>query len=264
LTTKKPRTPAEDAIAQTFERIGGTKALVAWGKNHKTAFYTQHLTKTIGMRVHAAIDVTQDDDDDGARTMEDALARIIADHLRERRTPSGNEGPPPAPLTTIEHEQAPPIMQATAQPRLAIEHHSADHTVSSSAVQPAPHALHRTAQSDVHGHVAKAGPAAPSSASSDVDLQKPRKGSADFGWRRPREDPARNLVGESTGKNPEIVRDPAPEKAASSTGKNTPPTVRPVYPSIPGLFAAACMDDAVDGRSTTEKFMTWRGHGRPP
>jgi hypothetical protein len=34
--------------------------------------------------------------------------------------------------------------------------------------------------------------------------------------------------------------------------------------SVPGLYAGAAMDGSADNRSTTEKYLTWSGHGRPP
>jgi hypothetical protein len=35
-------------------------------------------------------------------------------------------------------------------------------------------------------------------------------------------------------------------------------------PSVPGLYAGAAFDESSDTRSTTEKYLTWSGHGRPP
>jgi hypothetical protein len=35
-------------------------------------------------------------------------------------------------------------------------------------------------------------------------------------------------------------------------------------PSVPGLFAGAAMDGSDDNRSTTEKYLSWPGHNRPP
>jgi hypothetical protein len=38
----------------------------------------------------------------------------------------------------------------------------------------------------------------------------------------------------------------------------------PRMPSVPGLFAGAALDESSDNRSTTEKYLSWTGHGRPP
>jgi hypothetical protein len=35
-------------------------------------------------------------------------------------------------------------------------------------------------------------------------------------------------------------------------------------PSVPGLYAGAALDESADNRSTTEKYLSWTGHGRPP
>jgi hypothetical protein len=35
-------------------------------------------------------------------------------------------------------------------------------------------------------------------------------------------------------------------------------------PSVPGLFAGAALDGSADTRSTTQKFLDWPGHNRPP
>jgi hypothetical protein len=36
------------------------------------------------------------------------------------------------------------------------------------------------------------------------------------------------------------------------------------FSSVPGLFAGASLDESADNRSTTQRFLEWPGHGRPP
>jgi hypothetical protein len=56
---------------------------------------------------------------------------------------------------------------------------------------------------------------------------------------------------------------PAPDSKAD----NVVPlrsVVRSVGPSVPGLDAGVALDAADDGLSTTEKFLRWNGHVKPP
>jgi hypothetical protein len=39
---------------------------------------------------------------------------------------------------------------------------------------------------------------------------------------------------------------------------------RPVQSLVPGQGAGAALDEGTDNRSTTERFLSWSGHGRPP
>jgi hypothetical protein len=75
----------------------------------------------------------------------------------------------------------------------------------------------------------------------------------------------RNAVGEP---QPQTIDGSPPSPAAAQCAPdNVVPlrsVTRSVGPSVPGLYAGVALDSADDGLSTTERFILWNGHGRPP
>jgi hypothetical protein len=55
-------------------------------------------------------------------------------------------------------------------------------------------------------------------------------------------------------------REPAATGAGAGKNKNFMKT----FPSVAGACAGSALDGSDDNRSTTEKYLTWSGHGKPP
>jgi hypothetical protein len=47
-------------------------------------------------------------------------------------------------------------------------------------------------------------------------------------------------------------------------GKKTENKYSRTFSSVPGMCAGGALDGSVDNRSTTQKFLDWSGHGKPP
>lgn len=70
---------AKKFIALTFEGMGGLPAMIKWGKENQTAFYTQVYTKIIALQVQGKIDVDVNLNGEQARqNLEAAFLRLIA------------------------------------------------------------------------------------------------------------------------------------------------------------------------------------------
>jgi hypothetical protein len=108
--TKQPKEPefngeAKQAIALAFQGIGGLKALTAWARTHRAAFYQTIYTKLLPLQVssHARVDVkVQHDGEQARQKLHDAFMRI----LEERRDDAGRSPIGQVTYTRIDNDAA--------------------------------------------------------------------------------------------------------------------------------------------------------------
>jgi hypothetical protein len=87
MTDELDHIEAKDAVAETFQRLGGVKAMVAWAKKNHSAFFSMYAKLIpLSLNANATVDHKHSVENDEAlqRALVDGLARVIEARRQNR------------------------------------------------------------------------------------------------------------------------------------------------------------------------------------